>query len=131
MARGKSLERERYWREVFERQAQSGLSAARFCREHGVGLPSFNAWKQKLRQRDGSSPAGSPSVDQMRGGDSGLGRDWLPVRIAAEERAEAIRVVWPNGLSAEIPLGCEVARAQELLRLVDALARPQPGVAAC
>jgi hypothetical protein len=131
MAQGKSRERERYWREVFERQGQSGVSAARFCREQGLALPSFYAWKQKLRQRDGRPSAGMPSTDQPLSSASGLGRDWLPVRIATDDRAEAMRVVWPNGMSAEIPLGCPAARAQELLRLVDALARQHSGVPAC
>ena len=131
MARARSLERERFWRDVFERHARSGMSAAKFCRKEGLAQPSFYTWKQKLRQRAGMPAVGIPQADQGLASTSALGGNWLPVRIAEDDRAAAIRVVWPNGISAEIPVDCEVARAQDLLRLVDALARQRPGGAAC
>lgn len=35
-------------RELLQRQASSGMSAAQFCRENGVNLWNFNAWKRRL-----------------------------------------------------------------------------------
>lgn len=35
-------------REWIERQVASGLSVAGFCREHGLHVGNFHAWKQKL-----------------------------------------------------------------------------------
>ena len=107
MAQGKSLERERYWREVFERQGQSGLSAARFCREQGLALPSFYAWKQKLRQRDGMPSAGIPSADQPLSSASGLGRDWLPVRSWSSSAGGGAPMAAETGQKAVDP--CAVA----------------------
>ena len=37
------------WRQRVERQRESGLSIATFCRREGVSPASFHAWKRKLR----------------------------------------------------------------------------------
>jgi hypothetical protein len=37
------------WRQRLERQAESGLSIAAFCRREGVSQVSFHTWKRKLR----------------------------------------------------------------------------------
>jgi hypothetical protein len=38
------------WREVFRRQAGSGLSVAAFCRWSRIPQASFYAWRRKLRE---------------------------------------------------------------------------------
>jgi len=38
------------WRRRLERQRESGLSIAAFCRREGVSQVSFHAWKRKLRR---------------------------------------------------------------------------------
>jgi SOS-response transcriptional repressor LexA len=37
------------WRQRVERQRESGLSIAAFCRREGVSPASFHVWKRKLR----------------------------------------------------------------------------------
>jgi hypothetical protein len=37
------------WQQRLRRFEQSGLSALAFCTEHGLSLPSFYAWKRRLR----------------------------------------------------------------------------------
>jgi hypothetical protein len=39
---------EEYWRRVIEKQARSGISAARFCREHKLQRGTFLRWRQRL-----------------------------------------------------------------------------------
>ena len=51
MARKKSLEKEKHWREIFQRQASSGLSVRGFCAGEGMSEPSFYAWRKRLRER--------------------------------------------------------------------------------
>lgn len=41
MPRKVSHERERYWRDLVERQPTSGLNIARFCKDAGVSQNSF------------------------------------------------------------------------------------------
>jgi hypothetical protein len=38
------------WRGLVSKQAGSGQSVAAFCREHGVPVSQFFAWKKRLRQ---------------------------------------------------------------------------------
>lgn len=42
-------------RDWIQRQASSGTSAARFCRENGLKLGNFQAWKRRL---DGNAAVG-------------------------------------------------------------------------
>jgi hypothetical protein len=37
-----------HWRQIIEQQKRSGLSVARFCRDHQVGASSLFAWKRRL-----------------------------------------------------------------------------------
>jgi len=38
-----------HWQQLVERQAQSGLSGAQFCREHQVAYASFMGWRKRLQ----------------------------------------------------------------------------------
>lgn len=57
------------WREVFRRQAGSGLSVAAFCRRSQIPQASFYFWRRKLREaecftevRVVSEPARGPGI---------------------------------------------------------------------
>jgi transposase-like protein len=47
------------WREIVDRQVQSGSTVAEFCQREGLSVASFYGWRSKLRQK---SDAGSGSV---------------------------------------------------------------------
>jgi hypothetical protein len=58
----RNLEKERHWRELFTRQAESGLSAPDFCRANDIKVHQFYAWRRELalrdkEQREGVSPS--------------------------------------------------------------------------
>jgi transposase-like protein len=42
------------WREIVDRQVQSGSTAAEFCEREGLSLASFYGWRSKLRHDAGS-----------------------------------------------------------------------------
>jgi hypothetical protein len=50
MAKARSADRRRYWREVIERQQASGQSIVGFCSKEGLAPASFHAWKRRLRR---------------------------------------------------------------------------------
>ena len=50
MAKTRSADRQRYWREVIERQQASGQSIVGFCAKEGLSPASFHAWKRRLRR---------------------------------------------------------------------------------
>ena len=53
MAKGaRSIERERFWRQVMKKFATSGLSVRAFCRAESLSEASFYGWRRELRLRD-------------------------------------------------------------------------------
>ena len=54
MARKVNQERRELWRQRIERQGDSGLTVAEFCRREGVPQGSFYSWKRKLRGKSRS-----------------------------------------------------------------------------
>ena len=51
MAETRSEKRRQQWRQRIAEQERSGLSARRFCREHGLGEHSFYWWRKRLGQQ--------------------------------------------------------------------------------
>ena len=41
--------RQEHWRSVTDEQNASGLSAAAYCREHGIAPSTFRYWKKQLQ----------------------------------------------------------------------------------
>jgi len=44
-------QREAFWREMVTRWASNGISARRFCQEHGLAVSAFSLWRKKLSHR--------------------------------------------------------------------------------
>jgi hypothetical protein len=65
------------WRERMERQRESGLSIAEFCRKEGVSAVAFHTWKRKLR---GQAVVRSPT------GEAGPGRGAAKLSEATSPR---------------------------------------------
>ena len=39
------------WRKIVEKQAESGMSAAAFCREHHVNVHRFYSWRRRFNHQ--------------------------------------------------------------------------------
>jgi hypothetical protein len=57
------------WRTLVDEQAASGLSAAAFCREHGISLQRFYGWRRRFREQQSVEKSASfvelaPCCDQ-------------------------------------------------------------------
>ena len=70
-------DRELFWRGVLQRQTESGLSVASFCRQETISAPSFYAWRRKLRERDAVALRSDAQVDEK----AEFGGQLFPVRI--------------------------------------------------
>jgi len=46
-------DREQFWRDLIQRQQQSGQSIREFCDSEGVSQPSFFSWRKRLRAQNG------------------------------------------------------------------------------
>ena len=100
-------DREQYWRGVLQRQGESGLSVASFCRQESISAPSFYAWSRKLRERD----AGAPALD----GEANPGTQLFPVRIEAGTSSAPVRIFLPQGASLDVPGSMDRRALVELL----------------
>ena len=131
---GRSLERERAWREVMDRQRLSGLSVRGFCRREAVSEASFYAWRRELQRRDWESASG-PRPDRESGVRPVASRSavaqrtpttvsgsaaFVPVLMESnfDHVARVLEVTCPNGSRVSAWSGCEVALLQAALSVV-------------
>jgi hypothetical protein len=121
MAKKASGERERFWRDLIERQPASGMSIAQFCKQSGVSANSYFVWKRRLRRQIGEPERGHRASRPRRNSGEGsshrkahpVGKSFVPVRLIADPvhrhapHAAAIEVEWPNGLVLRVPTDCD------------------------
>ena len=107
MAKARSADRQRYWREVIERQQASGQSIVGFCSKEGLAPASFHAWKRRLRRPQRGT--GRKSANQAL----------VPVQIVSDPTADVgrLEVQWPGGVVLRVQ-GCD---AQTIGAVVAAL----------
>jgi len=82
--RRRSLEKERYWREMLDRHRASGLGVRRFCRESTISEQAFFRWRRLLAKRVALAEPGLP------------GHRLVPVSIVPSS-ARAVSPVTPAG----------------------------------
>jgi hypothetical protein len=56
------------WLRIIGDQKQSGLSAAAYCRDTGIGLGSFYQWKRRLADECGTKSVRESFIDMGRVG---------------------------------------------------------------
>jgi hypothetical protein len=105
-------DRELHWRGVLKRQADSGLSVAKFCRQESISGPSFYSWKRKLKERDA---AACPKINQTSVKSISATR-LVPVRIEPSNQQASVRVLLPQGVAIEAPSQIDPKELTDLLR---------------
>jgi len=97
---------ERTWRERVSAWATSGLTARRYCREHGVSEASFYTWRRKLRQRDGAGTPGRGQKTSRDGAaDPARTPTFLPVTVVgapAQAQSAPIEIAHGSGATVRI-----------------------------
>jgi transposase-like protein len=86
-------DRREYWQDALARQAESGLSAAAFCRQESISAPSFYSWRRTLREREAEAAPGSIGEPAAA--------KFVPVRIASGSSSQSVRILLPHGTSIE------------------------------
>ena len=96
MAKARSSDRQRYWREVIERQQASGQSIVGFCSKEGLAPASFHAWKRRLRR--------SRRGIERESANQAL----VPVQIVSDPKSDVgrLEVQWPGGVVLRVQ-GCD------------------------
>jgi len=107
MAKARSADRQRYWREVIERQQASGQSIVGFCSTEGLCPASFHAWKRRLRR------------PQRETGPKLANQALVPIQIVSGPTDDAgkLEIQWPGGVVLRVQ-GCD---AQTIGAVVAAL----------
>jgi transposase-like protein len=106
-------DREAHWRGVLERQAESGLSVADFCRQESVSAPSFYFWRRRLQEQ-----AANGNQQVGRAATVVSSRQLLPVHIESAAPAAPVRILLPQGVSLETSASIDEGRLSALLRAV-------------
>jgi hypothetical protein len=109
MAKVRSADRQRYWRELIERQRTSGQSVVGFCAKEQLTPASFHAWKRRLRPQRGT---GRTSAKQAL----------VPLKIVGDPSAGSgnLEIRWPSGVVLRME-GCDV---QAIGAVMAALSNP-------
>lgn len=110
-------DRELHWRGVLQRQSDSGLSIATFCRQESISAPSFYAWRRKLKERDAGA-LGSGFQERAASSDAQL----LPVRIESGASLAPVRIFLPGGAWIDAPSNMD---RRALVELLEALREAQ------
>ncbi len=115
MARRKSGETERLWRDRVGRQAASGLSIRQFCAQERIAPASFYAWRRRLK--GGADGAGRPPVAGRGGSEPRKTREFIPVSVV--DVATAWEVVHPHGYRVRIKGEIDAAALGRILEVLD------------
>ena len=115
-------EKERFWREVIERQRNSGMTIGEFCEAEGLKSWSLSWWKQELRRRDRER---RPSKRQS-GKQTPKPKDaspFVPVQVVPEEpdfqRSTSIEVVLPSGRMVRVRAGFDPQALAGVLQVLE------------
>jgi hypothetical protein len=91
------------WQQRLLRFERSGSSVAGFCAEQGVSLPSFYAWRRRLRADASASAPASVSDDPP----------FVPIRLL--QSATPVELVLPSGAVLRLAPGCDLAFVRSLI----------------
>ena len=98
-------DREQFWRELIERQQQSGRSIRAFCESEGVSQPSFYSWRKRLQESNGRPTA-----------------QFVPVQIAVESapaRQGRIEILLSNGKCVRVEPGFDAQVLRDVLAVLE------------
>jgi hypothetical protein len=109
MATTMGADRQRFWREVIDRQRTSGQSIVEFCAKEGLTLASFHAWKRRLRRP--RCEAGQKVAQAL-----------LPVQVvdAVPSGTGKLEVRWPDGMMLQAQ-GCEAQTVAAVVAAISAV----------
>ena len=118
----RSVEKERYWREVLSRFERSGMKVRGFCEQAGIKENQFYTWRRELGQRD----------ERLRGVERAVSGVSSPASMSKAAAFAAVHVVGPseaspspieiivgNGKRVAVTTGFDPAALSQVLRVVE------------
>jgi hypothetical protein len=115
MARRKTVETERLWRDRMRRQAGSGLSIRQFCAQERISPPSFYSWRRRLNE--GADAAVGPPVAKRGRREPRMTGEFIPLEVV--DTLTAWEVVHPRGYRVRVNGEIHAATLQCILGVFD------------
>jgi hypothetical protein len=116
MARKQNEETEARWREIVERQAQSGLSVRSFCAAEGITGPAFYTWRKRLRTRN-ARVAGTARKEDRRQEAGDTAPLFVPLKLL--DAAAPLEIVHPLGYRIVVPGDVNPAALRHVIEALD------------
>jgi hypothetical protein len=125
MGKARDAAKERYWRGLIRRQAESGLRTRGFCEREGVPEYQFHWWRRTLRKRD-QHEARQVSAPGTNGSQPGRARQAVasPFLSVHLPLSAVIELVHPRGHVVRIPAIFDAAALGRILAALDAAGDP-------
>jgi len=119
-------EKELFWRLVLDEHLQSGMTVRDFCQEEGVSVPSFYAWRRKIKKRDAEPIRDEIKQRDAEEADNAVdNRRLIPVDVVGPPREHLsgskgaslplLEVVTPSGFTLRLDQHVEPRRLNALL----------------
>lgn len=93
--------------------AQSGVTAAEFCRQLGISAATFSLWRRNARSGVGSAVESGPHFAQV-----GVTEPAPAVSTPQMVAATAVVIHLPGGVRLEAPLGTDPVWLAQLLKIL-------------
>jgi hypothetical protein len=98
--------RREWWRRQIQRQQQSHLTVAEFCRRHGLHTVTFYSWKRRF-QDNAAAPAASgprpqPQAKPHTGGVTPAGAAFVPVSILDTSAGGLLEIEFGNACTVRL-----------------------------
>ncbi len=122
MSSKRSVGRAAYWRSVFERHADSGLSIRRFCQENGISQSTFFARRKKLNKEPVGVKSTSPAARRDDSQAASPGTSFVAVKLpVVSESTESapIEVVHPLGYVVRVGSGANLDCLPQIFQILD------------
>ena len=114
MPRRKSAEKELRWQEILKQQVDSGLSIRQFCLTRSVSLPSFYAWRRRLREPlDDDATTRKATVAPLDNR-----RLFVPLQVL--DHTARLGIIHPSGCRMELTGEVDVVALRLVIETLDA-----------
>ena len=115
-------EKERFWREVIERQRNSGMTIGKFCEAEGLKNWSFSWWRRELRRRDREMRS-SKRCSPKQASKAEDASPFVPVHVLPEnpdsQRSASIEIFLPAGQMVRVQQGVDPCLLAGVLQVLE------------
>ena len=113
--------KEKFWRRMLRLWKRSGQTGRDFCADHGLGEPSFYAWRREIARRDQEPTPTANQPERLRAPDPVALPTFVEVAVDAGDAAAApaLEVVLASGRRVRVGPGFHAELLRQLVRVLE------------